>query len=94
MRTSIGILNLAALAVVTLLIYFNTVDIENMQLRLRVVEVRLDDVKLHSKNPCLTIPDSAKCWDKTVFFKLPGGSLRKELRRICAWKSPKAQVWK
>ena len=94
MNKSINIFNLIVIVVLILLVYFNMVDIEDIKPRLRVAEVMLDDIKMHSKNPCMTIPYGSSCQDKTVFFRMPGGSLRKELRRICAWKSPKAQVWK
>jgi len=69
------------------------IELEQLQELAAENKVRLDDYKMHSKEPCMSLPDSAKCWDKTVHFRMPGGSLRKELRRICAFTSPNAQVW-
>jgi hypothetical protein len=70
------------------------IELEQLQKLAAANKVRLDDYKMHSKTPCMALPDNTPCWDKTVHFRMPGGSLRKELRRICAFTSPKAQVWK
>lgn len=70
------------------------IELEELQGKVQSIQIQLDDIKMHSKDPCMSIPDGSPCWDKTVFFRMPGGSLRKEIRRICAWKSPVAQKWK
>jgi hypothetical protein len=74
--------------------YLMNRDIKDLQRRVDAMQIEIDDLNMHSKTPCLTIPDGSPCQDKTVFFRLPGGSLRKEIRRICVWKSPLAQIWK
>jgi len=69
-------------------------DIRRTQTSLKQAHSLIAELRFHTKQSCLAIPDDAICVDKTVFFKLPGGSHRKEIRRVCAWKSPVEQKWK
>lgn len=94
MTKSAIIINLIILFVLGFLVYLNTVDVENTIERLAVVEAKLIEVKFHYKEPCLTIPEGSQCAHKTMFFRLPGGSMQKAIRRVCWWESDGiAQEW-
>jgi len=62
--------------------------------RLDVIDNNLISIQWHYKQPCLGLPPDAKCMNKTVHFRMPGGSLRKEIRRVCGWSTELKQEWK
>jgi hypothetical protein len=62
--------------------------------RLETIENNLTVIEMHYKRPCLGLPHDAKCSHKTVHFRMPGGSMRKEIRRVCGWSAEVEQKWK
>lgn len=58
------------------------------------VRIQNENYKLHSTNPCMTLPDNTPCTDQTVYKELPSGESQRVIMRVCAYKSPVRQAWK
>ncbi len=75
-------------------ILLQDMSIRRIQTSLNQAHQRIAELKFHTKEPCMSLPSDAKCSLKTVHFKMPGGSLRKEIRRVCGWSTSTKQEWK